>query len=367
MCKMKKILMICFMILLFLTSICMATSTTPEKASTTNKTASIINTDLYLAQNDVIIEDTVEANAFVYGKTVTLKGNIQGDFLVAANNLIIDETANISGNLFAFASTISFKGNANTIYAFGQNFNLESTGSVTRDLRAYCSTLTLAGTIERDAYLSVGKITFNSNATSSLIKGNLHYAAEEEIDIPKSLVAGEIKFTQTSSNEPELSQIVMSYVTSFINILIYAIAVILICIFLAPKFVDKATYCLEKKAFITAGIGIAAIVLLPILCLILIATGYLLYVGIALLTLTILILSMTISIFGISIGNFIASKLKNKTNGKIILWSLVSVAAIWLLQRVPYIGGWISIFTVVFGLGTFIYSLFIRKELDTTK
>ncbi|MCI9177540.1 MAG: hypothetical protein HFJ28_02970 [Clostridia bacterium] len=366
MSKIKRILILFFILLVAFSSICMATNTTrtSEKTSATNKTASIINTDLYLAQDTIVLEDTINANAFVYGKTVTITGTIHGDLLVAANALIIDETANISGNLFAFASAISFKGTANTVYAFSQNFNLETTGSITRDLRLYSSNFTLAGTVERDAYLSVGKIAFDSNATSSLIKGNLHYAAQEEMNIAKDFVAGEIKFTQTSSNELELSQIIMNYVTSFINVLIYAIAVILICIFLTPKFVDKATYCLEKKAFITAGIGIAAIVLLPILCLILISTGYLLYVGVALLALTILIFSMTISIFGISIGNFIANKLKNKTKGKIILWSLVSVIAIWLLQKIPYIGGWISIFTVVFGLGTFIYSLFIRKDIS---
>ena len=55
-------------------------------------------------------------------------------------------------------------------------------------------------------------------------------------------------------------------------------------------------------------------------------------------------------------------ELKNKTKGKFILLSIASVAVLWLLQQIPYIGGYVSIFTVVFGLGIFVFSLFVKKE-----
>ena len=82
----------------------------------------------------------------------------------------------------------------------------------------------------------------------------------------------------------------------------------------------------------------------------------------ALLAVYLLIISITISILGMAIGNYFTNKLKNKTKGKFILLSIASVAALWLLQQIPYIGGYISIFTVVFGLGIFVFSLFVKKE-----
>ena len=65
-----------------------------------------------------------------------------------------------------------------------------------------------------------------------------------------------------------------------------------------------------------------------------------------------------------AIGNYFANKLKNKTKGKFILLSIASVAVLWLLQQIPYIGGYVSIFTVVFGLGIFVFSLFVKKPIN---
>ena len=68
-----------------------------------------------------------------------------------------------------------------------------------------------------------------------------------------------------------------------------------------------------------------------------------------------------------AIGNYFANKLKNITKTKFILLSIASVAVLWLLQQVPFVGGYISIFTVVFGLGIFVYSLFTKKALEEVK
>ena len=73
------------------------------------------------------------------------------------------------------------------------------------------------------------------------------------------------------------------------------------------------------------------------------------------------------TILGKDLNNELISVLKNKTKGKFILLSIASVAVLWLLQQIPYIGGYVSIFTVVFGLGIFVYSLFTKKALEEVK
>lgn len=366
MSKIKKILVLCVLCFLCLASVCMAsdTSNLPQSRTTTpNSNISILNTDVYIVDDSALLEDTINGNAFIYGKSITIKGTIHGDLLVIGNNVTIDDSAIISGNVFIAAGTIYFNGKATDVYTVGQNFILDKNATITRDLHLYVSQFTLKGNIERNAYVVSGNIVVEENS-SNLIQGNLEYSASKDFNIPEQAVAGEIKFTQIAVEQPNMAQIISGYITSFVNVLIYAIAVVLIIIFLTTKFTDKATYCLEKKPFITAGIGILGFIMIPIISIFLIAIGYTMYLGVALLAFYVLALSMTISILGIAIGNFIVNKLKRKTKGKTILFSLASVIAIWLLQLIPVIGTWISIFTVVFGFGILVYSLFIRKDIS---
>lgn len=363
--KFKKILILCMICFLGLTSVCMAadTSNLPQARTTTpSSNTSILNTDVYITEDNAVIENTINGNAFAYGKSITVKGTINGDLLVIGNNVTIDDSATISGNVFLVAGTIYFNGKTTDVYAVGQNFVLDENANITRDIRLYVSQFTWKGSIGRNAYVVAGNIIVEENS-SNLIQGNFEYSASKNLNIPKEAVGGEIKFTQMAVEQPNMTQIISGYITSFVNVLVYAIAVVLMITFLTTKFTDKATYCLAKRPFITAGIGILGFVMIPIICIFLIAIGYTMYLGAALLAFYVLALSMTISILGIAIGNFIAKKLKSKTKGKTILFSLASVIAIWLLQLVPVLGTWISVFTVVFGFGILIYSLFIRKDV----
>lgn len=364
--KLKKILILCFICFLALTSVCMAVDTSnslQDKTSVASSNTSILNTDVYISEDNAVIENTINGNAFAYGKSISVKGTINGDLLAIGNSVTIDDSATISGNVFIAASTIYFNGKTTDVYAIGQNFILDENASVTRDIRLYVSQFTLKGSIGRNAYVAAGNIVVEENS-SNLIHGNLEYSASKDLSISKEAVSGEIKFTQMAVEQPNMAQIISGYITSFVNVLVYAIVVVLIITFLTTKFTDKATYCLEKKPFITAGIGILSFVMIPIICIFLIAIGYTMYLGAALLAFYVLALSMTISILGIAIGNFITKKLKNKTKVKTILLSLASVVLLWLLQLIPVLGTWISVFTVVFGFGILIYSLLIRKDIS---
>ena len=121
---------------------------------------------------------------------------------------------------------------------------------------------------------------------------------------------------------------------------------------------------MTKHPFIVAGIGIGSFIMIPLLALVFIITGFLTYFGIALIALYCLMLSITIAILGMAIGNYFANKFKNKTKAKSILLSIASVIIIWLLQQIPTFGSYVSIFTYVFGLGIFIYSIFKRNYLS---
>ncbi len=362
----KKVLFLVLACLLAFAPICMATDVNPNARGDADKgseSVKVLDNDLYLGDQDIVIENTVNGNVFAFGSNVTVKGENKGDLFVMANSLTIEESAVINNNIFAFASNIAMKGKAYDIYAFGQNFELAKTGYIYRDVKLYAGKITLNGIIKKNAYIASDSIIIPEDA-KNIIEGSLTYSSDNEFTFPEGAVAGEVIHSKPVKITPTTQQIISSYITSFITTIIYAIVVILLATFFTPKFIEKSNYTLMKRPFVSTGIGILAIVLIPVLAIMLLMTGFLSYVSFAVLVLYGLILSITLPIFSLAIAKSIEKKLKNPTRGKFILFSILSAAVLWLLQIVPYVGGYLSLFIYVVGLGVFLFSFFIRKDVS---
>lgn len=373
---MKKtyiILCLSFILLLTFSSVCfaenvtsaedgMVTSLLDSAQTTENQDIAVPNTDgdIYESGDSILLNGNVNGNSFIFGSEVKITGKIDGDLFVLANSLVIEENAIIEGNIFVAAQQITFKGIARDAYIVTKSFTLEKDANIIRDLKIYSSNSSFGGKIGRDLYVG-GSFTFAKDA-ENVVGRDFYYTAEKEVEIPVGIVSGKINFSEIVISEPSTTDIIKNYITSFIAVILYALVTIILASFVTPGFAEKATYSMSKKSFITALIGILSFVIIPLFTIFLLVTGFLTFVGIALLALYVLVLSITISILGIAIGNYFANKFKNKTRTKFILLSIASVAILWLLQKVPYIGSYISIFTVVYGLGIFIYSLFVKKE-----
>ena len=378
--KTFKILALCFALLVVFSSVCFATdvvTTSQEGAmpiaetsqsSGENETTTIPNTNsaVYEGNTNVSLNGYVNGNSFLIGQKVTISGYVKGDLFVMANSLVIESGAEVTGTVFALTREMKVAGNVSDVYAFSQEFTLAETGFVARDLNLSASTVAFQGRVGRDANLSANTLSFDEGA-KNLIGGDLNYSAPNEITIPEDVVIGKVNFEKMTVEQPSTAKIISNYVTNFFIVVLYATLVIILATFVTPNFAKKATYSMTKKPFISALIGIGAIILVPIASIILLFTIIFAYAGLSLLVAYILVLSITIAILGMAIGNYFANKLKNITKTKFILLSIASVAVLWLLQQVPFVGGYISIFTVVFGLGIFVYSLFTKKALEEVK
>ncbi len=362
----KKILCLFFILFLLFSSVCMATTTpttnTNDDVTQSTPQLSIVNTDLYLANTDVVIENAVDGNAFVYGQNVSIKGEIIGDLFVLANTLTIEDSAIIDGNIFAYATNFTINGKVVDVYGLAQNFKLDEKGTIYRDLKLYSNNCYIGGNVVKDAYIAAASLNFKD--AEDLIKGNLNYTSNSEANIPEKAVTGSVKFSEVKNEQPSAGDIIKMYITSFINVFVYSAVVIALIINLLPKAADKLTYCLSNRSFATVGVGVLGVFLVPIIAFIILVTGLFLYLGFAIFAIYVLMLSITISILGIAIGNYLAKKLKNITKMKTILLSYGSVVVIWLLQLIPLVGSWISIFTFVFGFGLMLLALFTRKTVQ---
>lgn len=376
--KAIKISLLFLIIFLMCSSVCLANDVAPistegtnaevtSEAAPTNQVA-ITNKDVYLiSEEDIVMSELVNGNTFIIGNNVTITGQVAGDLYVIAQNLTIDSSAVIYNNVFALAGQMIIKGEVNDVYSIAESFTLDASAYIGRDLKLLSERVNLNGTIMKDAYISSENINFGSENTSSRISGNLYYSSSKEASIPENVVKGEVKFNKIEEEVESIEEIISEYVMTFLNVVLLAAAVIILSTFVAPNFANKATYCMAKRPFATVGIGIFSFVAIPLLCIILLFTGVLTYLSFALVTLYALVLSITISILGIAIGNYLANKLNQKTKAKTILLSLVSVVCLKLLQLVPYIGGFVSMFVLVFGIGILVFSLFVKIKSQEPK
>lgn len=377
--KKSRILLSVLFVVLLLTSVCFATEDTAliddtavvtsdtnntQEVDTTSSTANWVNTDLYLAEDKVTIDKVVDGNAFVAAKEVTITGEIGGDLFVVADKVNI-EGGYVYSSLFVCANEITINGVVYDVYAISNNFNLESNGFIYRDLKVTGSNINLSGKIRRDAYISAKSLTL-SEQSGAIVYGNLEYSTPSEITIPEGAVSGNVKYNVSTSNtgkETSVASIILGYVSEAIQALLLTFVLTAILLWLTPKFVNRVGNMSVGKSFASLGIGVVTPVVLVIVALLLAIS----VVGIKmLLPATFIFIAFSLiatSITSIFFGKLFTRLLKTDSKVKFVLFTLLSNLVLWLLTKIPFVGGFIGFLVYAFGIGTLLVNIVCRKDV----
>lgn len=311
--------------------------------------------DVYLNGDEVTIDYIVDGNLFVFADTVNINSQIGGDAFIIANTINVAESGYIFSNLFAIAPNVNISGSVYDVYTYSNNLNIS--GYVFRDVRSITNDFILSGTIGRNVFLKVTNIQVETSSTEEntvtsqgSISGNLNYTAKNEISIPDGIVLGDVNYTQIQGSTPSIQ----SYILSLGRFLVTVVVIWLLCLWLAPKFLNRTDIMLTKKLPSTIVFGI----LTPIVLLFIAALLLLINITLAIGTLGLLILfvacAISTSIFVITINNLICKKLNvEKSIGKFGILILTAIV-LWLIGLIPFIGGVIGIIVAVLGLGILI-------------
>ena len=381
--KKSKILLSVLFVLLLLSSVCLATDDTSliddsvvvtsdtnntQEVDTTSSTANWVNTDLYLAEDKVTIDKVVDGNAFVAAKEVTVTGEIGGDLFVVADKVTI-EGGYVYSSLFVCANEVTINGVVYDVYAISNNFNLESNGFIYRDLKVTGSNINLNGKIRRDAYISAKSLTLNEQS-GTIVYGNLEYSTPSEITIPEGAVSGSVKYNVNTSNtekETSIASIILGYVSEAIQALLLTFVLTVILLWLTPKFVNRVGNMSVGKSFASLGIGVITPVVLVIVALLLAIS----VIGLKMLlpaTFIFVVFSLIASsITSIFFGKLFTKLLKTDSKVKFVLFTLLSNLVLWLLTKIPFVGGFIGFLIYAFGIGTLLVNIVCRKEVVVEK
>ncbi len=345
-----------------------ATSESGEILATYETNYDLVYSDMYLLDSNVEVSQVVDGNVFVYGGTVKVTGAISGNLFVLAENLDISEDAIIQGSIFALANNITISGIVSDVYSMSNNFNLEEKAIVSRNIYIMSGATNLSGQISRDAYISTRDLSFSEDA-KEVIKGDLNYSSYNEVELDEGVVSGEVNFKQFEDSVQSIGTIVLNIVYSAVVSLVFSVAIILVSLWFAPKFKDRAAEIVEKKNLSAFGFGLLVFFggILATLILLLFTYGFGASIGVFLVAIVIMAYIASSTVFSMSIGALIAKKIKSEKVGIYVLFALLVVLALNLIGYIPYIGGPIKFIASMVGLGILCINAYKRKDLVSGK
>lgn len=338
--------------------------------SETQETYTIKEGDEYLFEQSVTIDTPVDGNVFIFANNVTINSQIGGDAFICANTITVEENAYILSNLFACANNINIKGAIYNIYSIGDTLTID--GFVYRDVRSICNSLNINGMVGRNVFVNCSDIHFKENTDSTenssvasygTIQGDLNYYSNEEITIPENAVAGEVIFSQLANYTFDITD----YIYSLGTILVSVIVIWLIGLWFAPKLLQTSNKTMSlKKVLQIIGLGIIVPIVLALLTIIILLIPIASQFVLLLLCLLMILFFISTSVTLIDINDGICNKCNISKNVYKLGFLIIVTFIYWLLTLVPYLGTILSLITVVWGIGSVSYRLFI-KENDNDK
>ena len=318
----------------------------------------------FYADDSVDLKKEIGATTFAAGNMVNVSSNIDGMAFIAGNSVTVSSTQD---HLFVAGNTITLNGAyAKDIFIAGSSIVVSDTR--VRDLFAAAGQVTVNSDVDRNAYLGGDKITINSVIHGNLkvacdelvfgedakVMGNLEYPDNIE-EIPEGVVLGEVKAYKSDDNiDVEVKSkgiLAATAIMRFIRKLSSILLVGLLFILLFKKFFTN----LEKEEqsaanfFKKLGIGFGVLCLLPFAAILVMIT----VIGLPIGVISLLVYGILIYLSAIPTSYYLGKWIfKDKLPNEYLLY-IVSIIILYVVNKLPLIGGLTSFATLCVGLGFF--------------
>lgn len=367
----NKIMVVIFLLISCITTICFASNNINENVENLRKvdnvntikseiTDTLSKTDIkkeniYRFKSDKCeITDTIYGNVFVLGNEISIKSNyIAGDVIIFGNNITIDENTVIDGNIYVAGQQINVNGTIyRTLYGLGKVIKFGENSDVGYDSFMAADTIKINGNMSRNLYISANILEVNKSA---LINGNLLYSSSEKAEIPQECVKGKIDFKKIVNEEKDIKEVAFEYIIDMFKELIFTEFIFILILLISKKFTIKAQELISSKnVFKSLGIGLLGFITVPLIAIMLILLGITVKISLFLIPIYIAGVMIAGSITVISISALICNK---KPNMKLPVIVPFITIILWGIESIPYIGAIISFFSIVIGIGILLQTL----------
>ena len=323
--------------------------------NTVNVDKDIDNT-AFIGGNDVNVDSNIDGIGFVTGKNVKVKGSADYGFYAGYDVDVNDDLITdgfIAGNNVTLTNV-----DGRIIYAAANTIKIVD--STIDKLYLAGSTITLKGEFD-DLVVSCKNLIIEGNVNGTL-EINEDAAIEKKGDttIEKVITYKESEKAKEFSSGNTFAAVLMAFVTGFIINYINLAIIGVILIYMFKKIFDK----LAKNendinyAFSKIGIGLCMLIVIPILSLILLFTGFATSISFILIFVYIISLMITTPVVTIHYSNKFLKSIKNE-----YLRYFAGLLIIQVLKKLPFVGGVITFLTLCLGLGL-IKDMFVNEKRE---
>ncbi|WP_195251393.1 polymer-forming cytoskeletal protein [Romboutsia sp. 1001713B170207_170306_H8] len=327
------------------------------------------SSNLFSCDSNIAVNKDVDGDVYTFGNSISI-GNIIGGDIISAGRDINIQSSEVKGNIRTASQTVNIdvgrtknitvagesinigdKTNANAIYLAASDISFKGE---TNDFYASAQTIVIDGTVNGNLNVDCENITFTENA---VVKGNIKVKSSNEPNLNSKMSMSDIDYEKITTNNEEEGIFTKSNIVDFLISLVAAIITGLILYVL----LNKSLFGFDRKlskSYKYLLIGLAVLIIMPILSLLLIISVICVPVGIIILILYGIIIYLCPVILGIILGQLILSK-QNP-----ILQVLLGILIIKVLLLIPYISFIIWFLSVLFILGLItmkLYSYICKK------
>ncbi len=217
----------------------------------------------------------------------------------------------------------------------------------------------------RDAFVNAENFTFGTDSTSrAIIYGNLEYSSNNELELSKELVQGNVNYTKSNIIS---SNIILGKLIEFLSVLLFTVIVYLLLNWLAKKFVETSKNYIGKKSFKTFGIGLISYIVALLVGFLLLFTIIGVPLGFVILAAFLIIMSISFTVVTICITYKIKEKFKFEKKYLTFIVLAIITTILWALQQIPYANAIFSLLITLFGFGIMVDYLFTANRKEHAK
>lgn len=295
--------------------------------------------DLFAAGGDISIDGTVEQDLNIAGGTISVQNKIGGDARIAGGTITLNNE--VVGDLLVAGGKVTFteksKINGDVIVAGGQ--------------------ISLEGPVVGKVWIGGGQVYINSEVLGEVKVKN----AEQVIFGPKAKIAS--KVTVSAAKDPIMQEgasvkdlnFTMTQpvagasrglmaglaVTALALAFLGYVVVGLLIAWLAPRKAGHFIGSMKTNFWVNLGIGLAGIILIPILSILLMITGIGVYAGLILLIAYALLWAIAWLMALIFAGSLTSMLVKRVKTLEVTWQTAIIGAVVYVVLRVIPVVGWI--------------------------
>ncbi len=352
----------------------------PDKQTTmTLGKNEVVNKDYFAAGDTVIISGTVNGDAYVAGGTVIVDGAINGDLLAAGGTIQI--RGPVKNNIRAAGGTVTLSSRVGgNVTLGGGNVTIADTAVLTGSVVAGAGNLEIFAPVGKGMTIGGGNILIGNKVgadvlagakqltllAGSSVKGNITYWSDEDAKVIEgATVTGGLQkhsFPKTDWQSKKMdavaSQKAMSKAAAgfaafwMIGSLLFLFIVGLVLFHLFPSFTTKTLDGMRKNPWPSLGIGLVAVIVLPVVAVALLFTVIGIPVSIVIffsLGILYVFADLYASLFT---GEWVFSRLKRKPARP---WQLLTgLVLLTIIFFIPVIGWLVKTGLILIATGAFV-------------